>query len=447
MLYSNDPVSEEDVPALQKLVLEAQEETKSLRQELILREEEFQRFKKHFQYRIHRLQELQSATSLIRKLTPEILAKIFVETITDRIVRDVWQRSEQIKTSPWNIGQVCSQWRSITRAVPQIWSRLRVSSFHTSLPFIRDVLENCGGKSPVEIDIYLRDRDWVIFRDLVAEKPQRLQSLTIQQPHLKTGTTLEASPGAFDELRFLSLSFVYESHLGRYTPRYRTGISPNEFFNSVFSTTPNLRKVVLSFLSYQNFMDPSGSMLPWDCLTDITISGVYGRAALVTLSLCQKLINLKISLPSFESDDPPISNMSFGTISFPHLSSISTAGQIDHIIDLLSLVTHVPSLKILVLEECTDYSGRIPVPPGSTMQGSCIIELIRRSGCRLDQFRATGMKISLIDFLPMLRAMPTLKWWGASTDKPITEEIFSIITKEEIFPDRLETGFKRRTKS
>ncbi|KAJ7145843.1 hypothetical protein C8R44DRAFT_600585, partial [Mycena epipterygia] len=77
-----------------------------------------------------RIQLCRSILSPIRRITPEILAHIFVCTMpTIQEARAVnWYTA--LERSPWVLGQISRRWRAVVLASPALWSSIIIRNTH-----------------------------------------------------------------------------------------------------------------------------------------------------------------------------------------------------------------------------------------------------------------------------------------------------------------------------
>ncbi|KAJ7291426.1 hypothetical protein C8J57DRAFT_1026755, partial [Mycena rebaudengoi] len=62
----------------------------------------------------------QSVISVARRVPPEILGEIFLMTLPSQ--EDVMSdEASCVDSSPWLVGRICSRWRDIALALPELW--------------------------------------------------------------------------------------------------------------------------------------------------------------------------------------------------------------------------------------------------------------------------------------------------------------------------------------
>ena len=98
----------------------------------------------------------QAILSPIRKLPPEILAEVFLHAADDSSV--VWPRENGDVEMPLLLGRICSCWRTVTHALPQLWSKIRLDipralesrsagSFKAACVAVHGLVEMCLSRS------------------------------------------------------------------------------------------------------------------------------------------------------------------------------------------------------------------------------------------------------------------------------------------------------------
>ena len=86
----------------------------------------------------------QAILSPIRKLPAEILAEIFLHAADDSNV--VWPRKNGEVETPLLLGKICSYWRTLTHALPQLWSKIRLD-----IPQVLEGRSTAGVKALAEM--------------------------------------------------------------------------------------------------------------------------------------------------------------------------------------------------------------------------------------------------------------------------------------------------------
>ncbi|KAJ7291342.1 hypothetical protein C8J57DRAFT_1491835 [Mycena rebaudengoi] len=66
----------------------------------------------------------QSIFSAARRIPPEILGEIFLSTLPAQ--EAMWHKTSAVSSSPWLVGRICSRWRKIALALPELWTTVSI---------------------------------------------------------------------------------------------------------------------------------------------------------------------------------------------------------------------------------------------------------------------------------------------------------------------------------
>lgn len=349
-----------------------------------------------------------------RQLPPEILARIFVESFDPAEVIVPPPRKSSI---PWALGQVCSRWRDILRAEPLLWTRIVVantrglSHIHT-LSLIGDILGRCGGRGKVELCVSpSSDEEWKSLQHLVSIHSTRVLKLDLVLNDTCFAALIQPLE-VFNNLESLSLSFAH----------IRSPSAPNAISFYAFSAAQDLRNVTIQFSLYPDATDHSGRVLRWAHLTDLSLLGVSATSALVILTHCSLLANLKLDVRRKGHNIKP----SFNTVSLTHLRSISiTTKSIRDLKNLFSLLI-LPALTKLMFRECHLEDG--------WLDQSGLALLFERSSCNITSFQTCGFIFPSKQLISIMRAMPSLTEFLVTTGE-ISADILSTIVEEGLVPN------------
>lgn len=409
----NDVLSDKDQTTVREMLSEATAELISLENDESKTEDVPCHAEQYIKTQL-RVTKLRAALSPQKNLPVEILTRIFVgtcECVTIPYYSNIGE------TLPWSLGRVCSRWRAISRAAPELWRRIHIDEQSKAKSrLLHDILENCGGKGRVDISLLVHyEKDWGMLLSLMAKYPLRLQglSMVLSQLVIQLLSPLVAPPGSFDGLRSLSLA-IRAQDLGH--------ITLDVLFNSLFATCPHLRDVSLDLGGHTLILsDPSAKIVPWADLTTLRIERAFGPSVLDALVHCKQLLNLHVLFHTLDALPYP------RTIILPQLLFIYVSGDsTDHITRLLSHLT-LPSLETLSLHAFNTHYITRP-------EMARLSELFRRSTCRLKCFRSHMIQISPSDLVSMLRGIPELETWRAETFGPIPDSVLSDIVSEKLVP-------------
>ena len=114
-----------------------------------------------------RITRHQAILSPIRKLPTEILAEIFLHAADDSKV--VWPRKNGEGEIPLLLGKICSYWRTLSHALPQLWSKIRLD-----IPQVLEGRSTAGVKALAEMCLFSRSRNTLLSFSIKADGPPEL---------------------------------------------------------------------------------------------------------------------------------------------------------------------------------------------------------------------------------------------------------------------------------
>lgn len=300
---------------------------------------------------VDRRDRYRAAVAPHKFLPEELVREILVWAITDPVAIPAETGLRDIRMS---VSQVCSTWRSIIIATPELWKDFEIS-YTTQASELRATrlanrwLPRCGDfpltfnairKSEPHIPhpeadtLTISQKDYVV-NNFIAPHARRLKELRVIFS-LSSAEKLLALPDSFDILQKLHL-----------TIKYRPISSFIDFKPSrIFTRSPLLRDVTFWLRGHYN---PLHLALPWGQLTRLVLAGeLPPRACLSILNLCPNLQHcgfdhlvsgghpliiessvlseLPLLLPNLESldvqFDPDYFSHFFNLLSLPNLSSL-----------------------------------------------------------------------------------------------------------------------------
>lgn len=307
MCISNDTLSDRDQATVRTLLLEAQEDTHSIRAASRLPaipEPLMQRLKST----ATRVQILSMGIVPHKVLPSEILALIFFYSLYNR--RTVVPPIKRM--APWNLVQVCSRWRAVARAVPQLWASIDVLKH--SHPFkasttaaLTDIFSRCGGEGNITLQIQPTcESDWEHTLSLISTHSSRLLGLhlVLNESCIKH---LSAPLPALENLRYLHISC-------RAFISLRGWAESPALHISAFSDARNLS--AMSILHAPERLLHTAVIVTPSQLTVLTLSEVSASTLLRVLVGCPLLTNVHIGMANSK-------NVYAGrVVSMKHLESI-----------------------------------------------------------------------------------------------------------------------------
>lgn len=300
---------------------------------------------------VNRRDRYRAAVAPHKFLPEELVREILIWAITDPVAIPVELGLHDIRMS---VSQVCSTWRSIIIATPELWKDFEIS-YTTQASELRATrlanrwLPRCGDfpltftairksepyiSHPDAETLTTSQKDYVM-NNFIAPHARRLKELRVVFS-LSSAEKLLAMPISFDILEKLHL-----------TIKYRPISSFIDFKpTAIFTRSPLLRDVTFWLRGHYS---PLHLALPWGQLTRLVLAGeLPPRVCLVILNLCPNLRHcgfdhlvsgghplivessvlseLPLHLPNLESldvqFDPDYFSHFFNLLSLPNLSSL-----------------------------------------------------------------------------------------------------------------------------
>ncbi|KAJ7167010.1 hypothetical protein C8R46DRAFT_1351205 [Mycena filopes] len=268
----NDPIPAFEARVARAWILKAEQETARMDQEI--RDIESRRLELHRVLRIYR-----RALAPHKTLPVEILREIFGFCGGTANLNDIAAlQSKDIRPA---LCGVCSRWRAVALATPELWSDVRVN--------LGDVRVNLGHRNPAQLltalNLWLSRAglhpvtlniigSQTLVKDsperaridqLIVEYSGRFRSLSLNS--LPLGSTLfTTSPGLLEQLETLSLGISNTDRAsgdsGTIAPPFSAGV-----------VAPKLRSLTL-FPSYGSIGLPR-LRFPWSTLTELTVTDMF----------------------------------------------------------------------------------------------------------------------------------------------------------------------------
>lgn len=271
LCLSNDVLPDRAQIIVCELLLEAQEDLASMNEDISRLLEIPESLMQRLRSSVERVERLSVGIAPHKKLPPEILAIIFIESLHDeRVIVP-----PNVRMAPWNLGQVCLRWRAISRAEPLLWRLVMVKKrgrrFSASIiPALRDIFSRCGGEGEITLQVKPScESDWEETLFIISTYSSRLWGLHLDLD--KSCIRPLAMPlGALGNLQYLFL---------------RCGFSlRNGIHISTFSTAQNLCDVNIWLLVEPTLLDNDRIVLPWAQLTELTVTKVPAALILRVLT-------------------------------------------------------------------------------------------------------------------------------------------------------------------
>ncbi|KAJ7632141.1 hypothetical protein FB45DRAFT_494498 [Roridomyces roridus] len=340
--------------------------------------------------------------SPVRSLPPELLQLIFLVALpSDR--NAVMHSSE----APLLLGRVCSGWRKIAFATPELWSSLHIvcppmdySDLPSTLMRVQRRAEaaeqwlNRSGACPLSVSIWVSRDAGFTGAAVASASPfvEALIPLSRRWRHIELRVPSDSLDSfhylqSFDVPLLQTLSITNESSLAR------DDWSGNLIF---LQHAPRLHTLALT---HEGNVDIP-SYFPWSQLTSLSLTPTqefFDLDTAMTLDMLRQCVNLETCKLHFPCTNPFQSSPA-PTFTLPKLRMFSIRASnfdsiISRVIDTFDSLL-LPCLETLELE---DYHGSMHVFPG-------LIRLLSRSPCHLQKLvlrDIMGTDLELVSLLSL----------------------------------------------
>ncbi|KAJ7218749.1 hypothetical protein C8J57DRAFT_1732202 [Mycena rebaudengoi] len=339
LLISNDPAPDAEIPVICDIIADEQSRLLDLDTQISALQKILKPLVDERNATADRILRHQSVFSVTRRVPPEILGEIFLLTLPSQ--KDVMSdEASCVDSSPWLVGRICSRWREIALALPELWTTVSINGYdgpnaHPSLllRWVKMLLHRSANQL---LHIYLASPSYGFdispeVLEILADSSPRWETVQTASEWFHPNGHMDRIKGRLDRLK--SLSFPYDFAQGE-----------------LFAEAPQLRRLEL----------PKGFAgdFPWAQLT-------YFESSFDTMSAFNRILPQLINV--VECD---ITGWLEGYLSITH--------------DIVAL----PVLQKLYL------AGRLPLPPSltaprlrevglSSANLSTLPHVISRSGCDL----------------------------------------------------------------
>ncbi|KAJ3994444.1 hypothetical protein F5050DRAFT_515951 [Lentinula boryana] len=332
---------------------------------------------------------LYSLMSPIRKLPNELTLRIFdyacgLNNLT----------SGQLKTMPaLAISSVCSHWRNLAKASPQLWSRMRINltvmhTDHLGFDLLQMYLDS-SQQYPLSFEILgdkletLEPRQAMVCAT-VGACSDRWKELAVSQPTFFKVLTAQ-NPTHFpmlEELSISSFAFRLSGSLDR------------------FQDSPKLRSLSISLFPLSKL---PRSLFPWNQLNVLTICSyseelkylLDGPSDLTELHFCEWTDGW------FKQTTSPMLASSIQTVSLS--VAASTQPESESLVDVIFASTTCPALTSLSIDRA-DLDDAYDRPwPKEIVQ-----DFLSRSSCKLTTLSIKSIPLSDSDLIDTLARLPSL---------------------------------------
>ncbi|KAJ7731246.1 hypothetical protein B0H16DRAFT_1584009, partial [Mycena metata] len=370
LLTTNCPPSDVEAVHIREVIEGAQTRLSNLDTSIGVLEDLLTKLRGHRKRATEDIHHGRALLSIIRRLPVDILTEIFDWTLPD------WHTPPRrpINWSPWLLGRVCSQWRTVSLSVSTLWSNIDSAS---PLPLIMAQIQR---SNETGLNVRLSSSDTKALGPLVVCS-RRWKSVDIQ-----TGGNI---------LPFLDRVHGNVPLLCQLKYRDSTGVGSG----TAFEIAPQLTSVIVTGKPL--------TRLPWTQLTRLHqriprnegLTRLGSAHSLVELSL-KNSVSLELSLPHARGRPESI-------LEFPRLHKLYIED--GRFLDFLLL----PALEDLFIETSI----------------SPLISLIERSLCRIRKITTASSGLEFTPaLLPVLTQIPTLLELRLSLSNADLETLLSHFT-------------------
>ncbi|KAJ7291369.1 hypothetical protein C8J57DRAFT_1044072, partial [Mycena rebaudengoi] len=159
LLISNDPPLDAEIPVIRGIIADEQSQLLNLDTRLAALQKILEPLVDERNATAYRILRHQSVISVARRIPPEILGEIFFLTLPSQEDR----KTSCVDSSPWLVGRICSRWRKIALALPELWTTVSINHLSYELerndayPFVLlcrlKMLLHRSAKRPLHMDL------------------------------------------------------------------------------------------------------------------------------------------------------------------------------------------------------------------------------------------------------------------------------------------------------
>ncbi|KAF5348993.1 hypothetical protein D9758_012738 [Tetrapyrgos nigripes] len=348
-----------------------------------------------------RIEQCRSLLAPIRRIPPELLARIFSFACSKS------EATDKLDCPAVRLSQVCKGWRELTHTTPSLWSSLSIDlithdRWDVRLIAMADHHLELSRNSPLDVTLKLRyncDVSLYLFKALSAHS-SRLHSLCLylDDPELLEDPYLLSCRNNLPLLRHLNMRVICSTFSQKSV--------------DVFKSAPLLEDFTICWHMFNEHDRQAPPIsLPWSQLTRLKFRWLLTNAALENLSLAAQARH--VTFERCRNDDFRDSSDDYPDVVHLHdnLRSLSIIIDIDdpELSVFFNFLT-LPSLIHLTIagsyDETTD-------PPSSenfsfTSEQEAIMSFMSRSQCHLTSLSLENLPIQDMEVIAFLQNTPTL---------------------------------------
>ncbi|KAJ7291440.1 hypothetical protein C8J57DRAFT_216004 [Mycena rebaudengoi] len=269
LLISNDPPPDAEIPVIRDIIADEQSRLLDLDTQIAALQKILEPLVDERNAIADKILRHQSVISVARRVPPEILGEILLLTLPSQ-EDGMSDKASCVDSSPWIVGRICSRWREIALALPELWTTVSINELsydlggndvHPSILLCRLKMQlHRSANQPLSIVLGSPsyESDWTIspeILEILADSSPRWETVQADSTWFSPGSPMDRIKGRLDKLK--SLSFSYGPPQGE-----------------LFADAPQLRRLE----STQGF----ASEFPWAQLTYLK-SGISGLSELIRI--------------------------------------------------------------------------------------------------------------------------------------------------------------------
>ncbi|KAJ7271017.1 hypothetical protein C8J57DRAFT_1320454 [Mycena rebaudengoi] len=373
LLRSNDVPLDSEALVIRSIVLDGEDRMRALDAHILHLQVTLAQLSQRRNETVEHLRVHRAILSPIRRVPTELVCAIFALASAQNRVK--WG------TPPWRLGFICRSWRHYALSYPLLWSSVTVSCYpcwyeSETQRLLSKLQTQLSRAANASLDIHwsgvTHNGPDSCLLDLILPHSNRWRNVSfhVNSDNCKLDWLLPTS-GKLDRLETLEVE-----NFGSTT------------FADVFTTAPNLRRVVLTLLRNTNRGSPiylESIPIPWGQITHYR--GEFpGARQLEFLQAAPNLSNCALEIAEGRNFVPPTDT----TVVLPHLRRLCLDAAASH----LNVVA--PELE----ELCSVLSGWMV---------ALITPFIRRASCTLTRLVLWRCHLHT-ELTDVLRALPTLSY-------------------------------------
>ncbi|KAF7784791.1 hypothetical protein Agabi119p4_956 [Agaricus bisporus var. burnettii] len=381
----------------------------------------------HLQNRLHilreryqdshaKVQRYQAVLSPVRLLPPELVRKVFLLCTEESVTELMTPLSN---TPPLSLAQICSGWREVALATPELWKNIAFRGDSTNgIANFKNLMQLWLSRchtTPIALTLSLQSQTAIdnLLLDVVAPYSTSIETLEL---HLETAlfaAFADFPPEAFPRLRCIRF---YGTRVENNTSR--GGLCLWDPITAPFQFAPQLTDVFVSIPETK--INLENLNLPWSQLSSLHLAEtiVTSTAFLRILAAGSNLVSCSVRCVSENVTTSADSDI----ITLPFLTSLSLFMEAGNLAEVLRNIS-IPAIKTLSLR----------LVPHEVWYPDALIQLVSRSQCHLDRLSLSGLSVDREGFIALLNEMPTLQMLDVMFVSFLSDDVLDFMTPVSLY--------------